>query len=94
MVGSSWGTARAYGCLAAKLHLGLLTCPYCVCSHRYYPETQYRFAPVFAVSGGETFWFGANNKPSPFRPTSHELMALHRVMAYQRPYMPLQDSGE
>ena len=44
------------------------------------------------MSGGETFWFGANNKPSPFRPTSHELMALHRVMAYQRPYMPLQDS--
>lgn len=58
----------------------------------YYPETQYRFAPVFAVSGGETFWYNSNNKQSPFKPTSHELMALHRVMAYQRPYMPLQDS--
>ena len=22
----------------------------------FYPSTQYRFAPVFAVTGGETFW--------------------------------------
>ena len=53
----------------------------------YYPETQYRFAPVFAVSGGETFWYSSNNKKSPFTPTPHALMALHRVMAYQRPYL-------
>jgi hypothetical protein len=63
----------------------------------YYPETQYRFAPVFAVGGGETFWFdpvGGGGTPTAklFKPTDHTLLALHRVMAYQRPYLPLQDS--
>ena len=57
----------------------------------YYPETQYRFAPVFAVSGGETFWFDPA-KGRDFTPTDHALLSLHRVMAYQRPYLPLQDS--
>jgi hypothetical protein len=70
-----------------KKHKGLL-----MGNGPYYPQTQYRMAPVFAVSGGETFWYNSNNKIAPFTPTSHELMALHRVMAYQRPYMPLQDS--
>ena len=63
----------------------------------YYPETQYRFAPIFAVGGGETFWFdpvGGGGTPTAkeFKPTDHTLLALHRVMAYQRPYLPLQDS--
>lgn len=61
----------------------------------YYPETQYRFAPIFAVSGGETFWYHPEKGEGHelMTPTSHELLALHRVMAYQRPYLPLQDSN-
>ena len=42
----------------------------------YYPETQYRFAPVFAVSGGETFWYSSNNKKSPFTPTPQDFTVL------------------
>jgi hypothetical protein len=45
----------------------------------FYPQTQYRFAPLFAVTGGETFWY--RGQGTPFEPTPRELLALHRVMA-------------